>query len=54
VYNIVLKKTNMPNYQLEKIGEFITIEIFEIDKNEMKYAATFKGHKTMGQMMKSN
>ncbi|MDR3714464.1 MAG: hypothetical protein P4L51_16755 [Puia sp.] len=49
-YEIKFIKTNRPNYNLEQIGEIITVEILEIDKTQMKYTAVFRGRETPGEM----
>jgi len=53
-YEIKLVKTNKPHYQLEQIGEMVTVKILKIDKTKMKYTAVFRGRETPGEMRKIN
>jgi hypothetical protein len=53
-YESIFKGTNKPNYKLQKIGEKMTVEILEIDKNQMKYSALYKGSTIDGEMTRVN
>ncbi len=51
-YELIFIKTNKPNYNLEKVGEFMSVEIIEINKKIMKYSVSFRGNEVMGEMKK--
>ena len=49
-YEMTFTHTTMPDYILEKPGEKMHISIMNIDKNVMRYIATFKGRDVDGEM----
>ena len=51
-YKLIFKKTNKPNFTFTKPGEFLNIEILEIDSKTMKYNAVFRGNSNIGEMVK--
>ena len=51
-YEMIFKKTTMPDYSLEKPGEKLLVKITNIDNDVMRYVATFRGRDSEGEMTK--
>lgn len=51
-YEMIFKKTTMPDYSLEKVGEKLLVNIMNIDNDVMRYKATFRGRDVEGEMTK--
>ena len=51
-YELIFKKTNIPDYKLLKVGEVMTAEILQIDNKEMSYSILFRGKEIKGEMTK--
>jgi hypothetical protein len=53
-YEMVFKKTTMPDYSLEKPGEKLLVKIMNIDGDVMRYIATFRGRDIEGEMSRDD
>lgn len=49
-YQLIFRKTSMPDYTREKPGEVMLINIMEIDNEVMRYTSTFRGMNVNGEM----
>lgn len=53
-YDLIFRRTNKPNFKLINPGEVMHIEVLTIDKNTMRYKATFRNNDVYGEMNKAN
>lgn len=51
-YELIFKRTTDPNFKLINIGEIISVEIDQIDNEQMSYTSEFRNNIKKGEMVK--